>query len=449
MSETAVRVLSWNLFHGRDHPPEPELRTWRSRLLGTTERGAEHAQVNCDLLDRFADLLAGAEWDVALLQECPPRWAERLATACGADAHLVPTSRNIPLLGRRPGVPRRPQPRPDRLLGGRLEPDPRPLVRRGRAGDRRAAQPPARHPARAADDGVHPARHRAFASPTCTPAPSGMPRSGELPDAARVASGWARGSPLILGGDFNLRPRAERVRLRRPRARPRPRGADGAEGDRPPPRPRARGGRAAAPVACRSAARSPTRRRAGVTVLPIRLSDHAPVEAALRRCGYAQPAQADRPPGRTRHMRRHEEDRKRQPAARPPRRSAHRKSAAESPPTNAEAASRRDAQAQAPLRRSRRQERRAVPRRARTQRHALARADPGGRRRRGQARPDDSARTPTRWSPSLLARGRKQTEDMLKELERVLEQARSGVEHAHEAHPQARREADLGRPQAG
>ena len=104
MSETAVRVLSWNLFHGRDHPPEPELRTWRSRLLRTTERGAEHAQVNRDLLDRFADLLAGADWDVALLQECPPRWAERLATACGAEPHLVPTSRNLPLLGPAPGV---------------------------------------------------------------------------------------------------------------------------------------------------------------------------------------------------------------------------------------------------------------------------------------------------------------------------------------------------------
>ena len=27
-------VLSWNLFHGRDFPPDRALLTWRSRLLG-------------------------------------------------------------------------------------------------------------------------------------------------------------------------------------------------------------------------------------------------------------------------------------------------------------------------------------------------------------------------------------------------------------------------------
>ena len=52
-----VRALSWNLFHGRDHPPEPELLTWRSRLLGTTERGKAHAQVNTDLLTAFESVL--------------------------------------------------------------------------------------------------------------------------------------------------------------------------------------------------------------------------------------------------------------------------------------------------------------------------------------------------------------------------------------------------------
>ncbi len=39
-------------------------------------------------------MLAGAEWDVALLQECPPRFAAPLAEACGAEAHRVLTSRN-------------------------------------------------------------------------------------------------------------------------------------------------------------------------------------------------------------------------------------------------------------------------------------------------------------------------------------------------------------------
>ena len=62
-----ARVLSWNLFHGRDHPPEPELLTWRSRLLGATERGPAHAQVNTDLAAAFEFVLANASWDVALL----------------------------------------------------------------------------------------------------------------------------------------------------------------------------------------------------------------------------------------------------------------------------------------------------------------------------------------------------------------------------------------------
>ncbi|HET6570484.1 MAG TPA: endonuclease/exonuclease/phosphatase family protein [Solirubrobacterales bacterium] len=89
-----LTVLSWNLFHGRDFPPDPALFTWRSRLLGTSERNATHVQVNRELLDEFAALLAGAEWDVALLQECPPRWWQPLAAACDAEPHGVLTSRN-------------------------------------------------------------------------------------------------------------------------------------------------------------------------------------------------------------------------------------------------------------------------------------------------------------------------------------------------------------------
>ena len=46
-----MRVLSWNLFHGRSVPDSPR-----------------------ELLHEFADTLAGWEWDVAVLQECPPWW---------------------------------------------------------------------------------------------------------------------------------------------------------------------------------------------------------------------------------------------------------------------------------------------------------------------------------------------------------------------------------------
>jgi len=66
-----LRVLTWNLFHGRAVPP------------------AGHA-----LLDEFAATLAGWEWDIALLQECPRWWPPALATAAGAEHRSVPTSRN-------------------------------------------------------------------------------------------------------------------------------------------------------------------------------------------------------------------------------------------------------------------------------------------------------------------------------------------------------------------
>jgi endonuclease/exonuclease/phosphatase family metal-dependent hydrolase len=89
-----LRALSWNLYHGRDFPPDPGLRTWRSRVLRLDERNATHRQVNRDLFEEFASVLADAKWDVALLQECPPRWTRGLATRCRAEPHVSLTSRN-------------------------------------------------------------------------------------------------------------------------------------------------------------------------------------------------------------------------------------------------------------------------------------------------------------------------------------------------------------------
>ncbi len=200
-----VRVLSWNLFHGRDRPPEPELLTWRSRLLRTTERGRSHAQVNTDLAAGFAATLAAAEWDVALLQECPPRWAERLATACGADPHLVPTSRNLPGLGRLQALLA--DWNPDLIAswegGSNLT-----LVRRGGAISDRCSHRLASRPER---------RMMAFARLGGELCVANLHASAdrrraerELLEAAAVAHGWADGTPLILGGDFNLRPATSR-----------------------------------------------------------------------------------------------------------------------------------------------------------------------------------------------------------------------------------------------
>jgi endonuclease/exonuclease/phosphatase family metal-dependent hydrolase len=69
-----VRVLSWNLFHGRDLPVEVDYK----RSL--------HAE--------FAALLARFDWDVALLQEAPPRFFRELAFKSGAQGVMVKTSRN-------------------------------------------------------------------------------------------------------------------------------------------------------------------------------------------------------------------------------------------------------------------------------------------------------------------------------------------------------------------
>jgi endonuclease/exonuclease/phosphatase family metal-dependent hydrolase len=89
-----VKALTWNLFHGRDFPPDAALRTLRSRLLGSSERNDTHLQVNRDLGPEICSVLAAADWDVALLQECPPRLEADLAAACRAGSHRVLTSRN-------------------------------------------------------------------------------------------------------------------------------------------------------------------------------------------------------------------------------------------------------------------------------------------------------------------------------------------------------------------
>lgn len=200
-----MRLLSWNLFHGRDHAPDSSLHTWRSRLTGRTERDATHAQVNRDLLEEFASVLGGAEWDVALLQECPPRWAESLADACRAEAHLVLTSRNLPgPLGslQRAAATRSPD------LVGSWEGGSNLTLARGAPGtpiirERReltlTRRPETRRMAfTILRDGLCVANLHAS-----VPRPDA---EADVRAAARVASEWARDSPLVFGGDLNLRP---------------------------------------------------------------------------------------------------------------------------------------------------------------------------------------------------------------------------------------------------
>jgi endonuclease/exonuclease/phosphatase family metal-dependent hydrolase len=197
-------ALAWNLFHGRDYPPDLGLRTWRSRLLRFNERNDTHVQVNRDLTAEFAEVLASAQWDVALLQECPPRFAEPLAQACGAEWHRALTSRNS--LGGLRGLLARQN--PDLIASGEGGSN-LTLVRvPGKLGGIAERREIVIH------EGEPERRSMAFvrtASGVCIAnlhATNDWPRLAEedVLKAARAGDEWARSSPLVFGGDLNLRP---------------------------------------------------------------------------------------------------------------------------------------------------------------------------------------------------------------------------------------------------
>jgi len=264
-----IRVLTWNLYHGRDGPPHPALYTRRAEWTRETQRNDTHVQVNRDLFDEFSELLAGADWDVALLQECPPRWVRPLAKECRAESYRSLTSRNwvLPMTG----------------WLARHNPD---LIGSAEGGSNAIL---AREPTGGIDDGrrytmrpVRPERRTmAFARlgcglcVTCLHASTTDRRAeAELLRAADRAVEWAQGAPLVFGGDFNVRPEksevfallAERHGLRGGTAAEAidhllVLGAEVVEGPR---------------------AWAPEERELEEDGLALRLSDHAPVEALVR-----------------------------------------------------------------------------------------------------------------------------------------------------------------------
>jgi endonuclease/exonuclease/phosphatase family metal-dependent hydrolase len=196
-----IDAITWNLFNGRDYPPDPALFTWRSRLLCISERNETHLQVNRDLLGEAAALLSAARWDVALLQECPPRWAAPLADACEAEMHLTLTSRNWLAFIRGPVARRNPDLMGSWGGGSNL------TLSRGKLADGRAERRELllrRRPERRKMDFVR------LAGGLCV---SNLHASGpdqlaetDIRRAAEAAAAWAGENPLILGGDLNLRP---------------------------------------------------------------------------------------------------------------------------------------------------------------------------------------------------------------------------------------------------
>ena len=199
-----ITVLCWNLFHGRDFPPDPGLRSWRSRLLRLDESNETHVQVNRDLTQEFATLLASAAWDVAMLQECPPRFAGPLARASGAEYHRVFTSRNE--LGFW------------RALAARQNPD---LIASGEGGsnttlvrvpgklggiaERRELEIHADEPERRSMAFTRTAAGVCVANLHATNDRPAMATEDVLRGAAAASEG-AGAAPLIFGGDLNLRP---------------------------------------------------------------------------------------------------------------------------------------------------------------------------------------------------------------------------------------------------
>jgi len=199
-----MRVLSWNLYHGRDFPPGEALFTLRSRLLRVTERDETHAQVNRSLRREFTGWVGDYEWDVALLQEAPPLWFRAFRQRTGAAGARVFTSRNV--------VP------PLQRFAAFLNPD---LIASWEGGSNQIL---VRDPGRILEQRrmvltLRPERRTmvwarvqlADGTTVCVAnlhASAGLPKKAslELPAAAASAVEWSEGDPLLFGGDMNLRP---------------------------------------------------------------------------------------------------------------------------------------------------------------------------------------------------------------------------------------------------
>jgi endonuclease/exonuclease/phosphatase family metal-dependent hydrolase len=171
----AIRILTWNLYHGRATPPAGR-----------------------PLLDEFSEVLAGWEWEVALLQEVPPWWPPLLARATGAGAHRTAlTSRNGWLSLRRAIARRKPD-----------------LIKSNGGGSNAILARVALHGHRRARLTCWPERRVVHGAALTNGAwivnlhASTRPaerRRADLYAARDHALAWAAGAPLVLGGDFNTR----------------------------------------------------------------------------------------------------------------------------------------------------------------------------------------------------------------------------------------------------
>jgi endonuclease/exonuclease/phosphatase family metal-dependent hydrolase len=171
-----MRVLSWNLYHGRDVPPGKQ-----------------------PLLAEFAEFLNGLEWDVAMLQEAPPRWFRELQQRTGSTGARILTSRNSfswlrgKLADWRPDLMKSSEGGSNQLLvrgpDGIAEHHAVTLTRLPERRKMHWAQ---------LDSGVCVANLHASTS--------GQRAAREVVRAAALAVEWSESLPLVFGGDLNLRP---------------------------------------------------------------------------------------------------------------------------------------------------------------------------------------------------------------------------------------------------
>jgi endonuclease/exonuclease/phosphatase family metal-dependent hydrolase len=174
-----LRVLTWNLFHGRSVP-----------------------STRYELTEEFAAALEGWAWDVALLQEVPPWWPPTLARSQGVYARSVLTSRNAMLPLRRAIATRWPNAVKSHGGGSNAI-----LVRDGSIAEHRALRlcrlPERRwmHAVKLEPDG--PGGGAVWVANLHASGPDRW-ATREAKRAGRALLEWADGGPAVLGGDFNL-----------------------------------------------------------------------------------------------------------------------------------------------------------------------------------------------------------------------------------------------------
>jgi len=178
-----MRVVTWNLFHGRAVPG--------------AGRSLQH---------EFAGALASWAWDVALLQEVPPWYPGPLAEVAGAVQRRALTSRNALLPLRRWAAERWPDVVKSQGGGANTI-----LARSEEIVEDRAVAL-RRWPERRVAHGVRLASGVWVVNLHAT---AHSPRRAQA-DLDRAIDEWGGANPLVLGGDLNLRdPRGlERVASR-------------------------------------------------------------------------------------------------------------------------------------------------------------------------------------------------------------------------------------------